>query len=64
MSNPEHYVGPWQVKYPNELQEKVKEAVEGFEEFLTLEPDAQDVFTYTIKDKETKVCRDCLKEVK
>ncbi|MBN9397707.1 hypothetical protein BGO18_04060 [Candidatus Saccharibacteria bacterium 47-87] len=45
MSNPEHYVGPWQVKYPNELQEKVKEAVEGFEEFLTLEPDAQDVFT-------------------
>lgn len=45
MSNPEHYVGPWQVKYPDELQAKVKEAVEGFEEFLTLDPDTQDVFT-------------------
>lgn len=44
MSNPEHFVGPWQVTYPEALNKKVTEAVESFEAFVALDPAIQDVF--------------------
>lgn len=45
MSNPEHFVGPWHVEYPENLKKDVEKASEAWVAFTKLESSVQDAFT-------------------